>query len=368
MGLTTGNNEKYLRFWFEVNFMTIGLGMNREIAKKSMKKWFPYNKGGDFRKWYGNRIYVINWENDGHLLQTTMHPYDNRIWAHNFNLEFIFRKHLSWNDITSGTLAFRAFEQGFLFDSAAAVVFVPDDKYYHLLGYLNTKFVNKVSKLLNPTVHFKLGDYSKLPYCDIDNETIDKLAKNNIVLSKTDWDSFETSWDFTQHPLVRCASFSMEEMQEDKKKHICDMNYIREAYTNWENECFVRFNQLKSNEEELNRIFIDIYGLQNELVPDVEDKDVTVRKADLERDIRSFISYAVGCMFGRYSLEKEGLMFAGGDIKETYAYYGGTFADTANIPLDGKYTFEELGTPFYYLPVEGKNPLDCWNRRRVFGR
>ncbi|EOS37732.1 hypothetical protein C808_03712 [Lachnospiraceae bacterium M18-1] len=140
------------------------------------------------------------------------------------------------------------------------------------------------------------------------------------------------------------------------------MNYIEEAFSNWENECFLRFNQLKSNEEELNRIFIEIYGLQDELTPEVEDKDITVRKADLGRDIRSFISYAVGCMFGRYSLDQEGLMFAGGDIKDVYAYYDGTFGavDAANVRWDGKYTFEELTTPFYYLPIEGKEPLECW--------
>ena len=128
----------------------------------------------------------------------------------------------------------------------------------------------------------------------------------------------------------------------------------------WENECNTRFHNLKANEEELNCIFIDIYGFQDELTPEVEDKDVTVRKADLGRDIRSFISYAVGCMFGRYSLDQEGLMFAGGDMKDTYAYYDGTFADTATIQLHEKNPFEESKTPFYYLPVEGKEPLECW--------
>lgn len=360
MGLTTGDNNKYLRKWFEICFFSIGFGMSRITAKESGLTWFPYNKGGDFRKWYGNREYVVNWKNDGYMLQTTMHPDGNRIWAHNFNLEYNFKKHLSWNDITSDSLSFRAFGEGFLFDSAAAVTFVPEDKYYQLLGYLNTKFVNNISKLLNPTMHFKLGDYSKLPYEDWDNMEIKQLSKDNVKLSKSDWDSFETSWDFTQHPLIRCASFSIKEMQEDRKQYIKDMNYIRDAFISWENECFLRFNQLKANEEELNRIFIDIYGLQDELTPEVEDKDVTVRKADLGRDIRSFISYAVGCMFGRYSLDQEGLMFAGGDMKDIYAYYGVTFADIANIRLDGKYTFGELGTSFYYLPVDGKEPLECW--------
>lgn len=141
---------------------------------------------------------------------------------------------------------------------------------------------------------------------------------------------------------------------------IDDDRKVSDSYGLWKAYTDMAFEKLKHNEEELNRIFIDIYGLQDELKPEVEDRDVTVRKADLDRDIRSFISYAVGCMFGRYSLDQEGLMFAGGDMKDIYAYYGGTFADTANIRLDGKYSFGELGTLFYYLPVDGKEPLECW--------
>lgn len=163
-----------------------------------------------------------------------------------------------------------------------------------------------------------------------------------IRLSKLDWDSFEMSWDFMQHPLIRCAVFSMREMDVDRKNHIEDMNYIEDAFLNWENECSVRFEQLKSNEEKLNRIFINIYGLQNELTPEVESKDITVHKANLRRDIRSFIVYAVGCMFGRYSFGKEGVMFAGGSLKNVYSYY------------------EDVRISFYYLPVNGKVPLECW--------
>ena len=163
-------------------------------------------------------------------------------------------------------------------------------------------------------MHCQCGDVANIPVI-MDNtkkEQIDGFVKQNIEISRSDWDSFETSWDFQQHPLIRCAAFSMQEMAEDAKQHIRDMNYIEEAYTRWSDECYLRFNQLKANEEELNRIFIDIYGLQDELAPEVEDKDVSVRTADLKRDIRSFISYAVGCMFGRYSLDEPGLAYAGG--------------------------------------------------------
>lgn len=214
--------------------------------------------------------------------------------------------------------------------------------------------------MLNPTMNFQVKDVRAIPLIFEYKSEVEKLVLDTVSISKADWDSFETSWDFDLHPFIRYASFSIKEMQKDRMNNYEDLNYIKEAFVNWQNETFFRFNQLKSNEEELNRIFIDIYGLKNEFTPEVEDKDVSIRKADLDRDVRSFISYAVGCMFGRYSIDKEGLMFAGGDIKDIYAYYGGTFADTAEIPLDGSYTFGQLSSQFYYLPIEGKKPLDCW--------
>ena len=232
---------------------------------------------------------------------------------------------------------------------------------WYLLGLLNSKIASVTLSILSPTLDFHEGPMAKIPVIKSKDDTkIKNLVQNNVDMCKADWDSFETSWDFIQHPLIGYASFSMKKMQEDKENHTKDVNYIEEAYKNWENKCFVRFYQLKENEEEINRIFIDMYGLQDELTPNVDEKDVTVRKADLGRDIRSFISYAVGCMFGRYSLDQEGLMFAGGDMKDTYAYYDGTFADTATIQLHEKNPFEESKTPFYYLPVEGKEPLECW--------
>ena len=149
--------------------------------------------------------------------------------------------------------------------------------------------------MLSPTLNLQVGDVKSIPLVDADRENIEKMVQDNIDISKEDWDSFETSWDFQHHSLLRKVST------------------ISEAFDQWQNECEDRFNQMKDNEEELNRIFIDIYGLQDELTPEVEDKDVTVRKADLGRDIRSFISYAVGCMFGRYSLDVDGLAYAGGE-------------------------------------------------------
>ncbi len=361
VGMATANNDRFIRLWYEVFFMKIGLGYeSREKAVNSKRKWFPFAKGGEFRKWYGNNDYVVNWENDGFEIQNFKDEKTGRIRSHNYNLDYIFQSALTWTVIGSTSTSFRFCPIGFLYSNSGYGMFFEDETVkYEMLGFLNTKVVMKILNVLSPTIGFESGYLRKIPFIKADSRVYN-IVKENIVISRSDWDSFETSWDFTQHPLIRCVLFSIKEIQEDSNNYIKDMNYIRDAFTNWANECFLRFNQLKANEEELNRIFIHIYGLQNELTPEVEDKDVTVRKADLNRDIRSFISYAVGCMFGRYSLDQEGLMFAGGDMKDTYAYYDGTFADTATIQLYEKNAFEESKTPFYYLPVEGKEPLECW--------
>ena len=365
IGMRTGDNDKFMRMWYEIEsskFILKSQNASEAIAMKA--KWIPYNKGGDYRKWYGNQTYVVNWENDGYeIKENTKKVYpnlgDNLGWKIS-NEPYYFLPHICWTDLTTKGLAFRYFPKGFIFDCSANVFFA--DNIIQALGCLNSKVIEYFGNILNPTMHFKLNNFNSLPYieCKSDIDKINNFVKECIEISKTDWDSFETSWDFQQHPLIRCVSISRQETEADAQKHIKDMHYIEDAFTNWNNECNTRFNQLKSNEEELNRIFIDIYGLQDELTPEIADKDVTVRKADLQRDIKSLISYAVGCMFGRYSLDQEGLIFAGGRMEDKFAYYGGTFADTQNYQLDGTYTFGELGSKFYYLPVEGKKSLECW--------
>lgn len=352
-GMTTGNNDLFLRAWTELNYNTIAFNQ-RNISNINLKytKWIPYHKGGGMRKWYGNHEYVVNWlrSSEFNRAKTTMtHVY--------------LKPCITWSDISGKSFAGRYCYGGFLFDVKGSCAFSNENNLQLLIGLFNSKVTPVYVEALNPTTTTQVGDLKRIPFIEPSKEELDEIKKYVIEcvnISHIDWDSYEISWDFTQHPLICCASFSMKEMQEDSKHYIKDMNYIEDAFIRWENECFLRFNQLKQNEEELNHIFIDIYGLQDELTPEVEDKDVTVRKADLQRDIKSLISYAVGCMFGRYSLDKEGLVFAGGNMKDIYTYYGGTFADTVNIRLDGKYTFEELGTPFYYLSVDGKEPLECW--------
>ena len=200
-----------------------------------------------------------------------------------------------------------------------------DNKLYYLLAFCNSNFAMEVLKVIAPTINYQCGDIANLPviYDESKKTIIDSITEQNITLSKTDWDSFETSWDFEKHPLVVKSKDLWDTtavgaaMSAYYGKHIEVSCPLELCYLLWQGECKERFNRLKANEEELNRIFIDIYGLQDELTPEVEDKDVTVRKADLTRDIKSLISYAVGCMFGRYSLDTDGLAYAGGEWDST---------------------------------------------------
>ena len=354
-GIHTGDNNYYLRLWQEVKTEDIMLWQSEEW--NMCFSWAKLNKGGYFRKWYGNLEYVIRWKNDGEEVKNS----GRSVGAGN---KTFFKNMIGFTDITTYKPSFRYYGKGFVYDVSGPSCFndglIVSNEY--ILGLLNSKICDVVMDILSPTMHMNQTALSKISFLDykVHEKEVKDIVLNNINLSAFDWNSFEVSWDFQQHPLIRCASFSRKEMETDSKKHIQDMNYIEDAFTRWSNECYLRFTQLKSNEEEINRIFIDIYGLQDELTPEVEDKDVTVRKADLQRDIKSLISYAVGCMFGRYSLDKEGLIFAGGRMQDKFSYYSGTFADTQDYQLDGKYTLGELRSKFYYMPIEGKKALECW--------
>lgn len=339
-GMATADNDRFLRFWQEVDIDRIGFNISStEESVESSKRWFPYNKGGEYRKWYGNLSYIVNWENDGWLIRNNIDAKTGRIRSHNYNGDFAFRDGFTWTSLSISRISVRRSDLGFLFDSKGAMGFTTsNDDTLRAIALLNSVVGTEYLKIFSPTVDFKVGDIIQIPLIEGNCDRISDLTGACIKLSKMDWDSFETSWDFQFHPLVRCKSFSPEEVAEDAKYYIQDMNYIREAFTNWNNECYLRFNQLKANEEELNRIFIDIYGLQDELTPEVEDKDVTVRKADLSRDIRSLISYAVGCMFGRYSLDRPGLVFAGGDFDRVYwKHKGQAPLDEQGEPIGGGY-------------------------------
>lgn len=297
LGMATADNDRFLRFFWEINYGDCDLECKSiEENITSMKKWFPYAKGGNYRKWYGNNERLVNWFNNGISIRSFTDD-NGKIRSHNYNLDFIFKKGITWNALSSSKTSFRCLNNA-LFDNAGSSLFLHNDEDYEMmLAFLNSKLTILLLPMINPTLNYQPGTIASLPFARA--EQTKSVVKQNIALSKSDWDAFETSWDFTKHPLLR------------------NKLTISEAYAEWETECNARFAQLKANEEELNRIFIDIYGLQDELTPEVEDKDVTVRKADLQRDIKSLLSYAVGCMFGRYSLDVEGLAFAGGTWDES---------------------------------------------------
>ena len=298
-GMTTTNNERFLRFWFEVEIRRIGFGYKSiDDTVDRLYKWFPFCKGGDFRRWAGNECYVVNWFNNGEEIRKAAQGASG---GRLVNIDCALQKSIVWTKISSSIICLRYKNTGLFFSDAAPGLFSDDEKLMYILGLMNTKYAMKIINLINPTLNFVPGTIASIPIIDglPCISEVKQLVKQNISLSKSDWDAFETSWDFTKHPLLR------------------NKLTISEAYSEWEAECNTRFAQLKANEEELNRIFIDIYGLQDELTPEVEDKDVTVRKADLQRDIKSLLSYAVGCMFGRYSLDVEGLAYAGGEWDES---------------------------------------------------
>ena len=299
-GLSTSDNERFLRIWEEVAYNNISFNYDScESTLDGRYKWVPHNKGGSFRRWYGNRDYVVNWRNDGEEIKIAVvnNPTDpdTTSWSRRiFNWNKFFKQGISWSDVATGKLACRFIPAGAIFNATGPTFFANDrnnEKY--LLALFNSNVFQEFLNLVCPGLHYNTGPISKLPVIFAKQEIITAYAESNIEMSQKDWDSFETSWDFKKHPLLR------------------NVSTISEAFTQWQAECEERFNQLKANEEELSRIFIDIYGLQDELTPEVEDKDVTVRKADLQRDIKSLLSYAVGCMFGRYSTYKDGLLFAG---------------------------------------------------------
>ena len=318
-GLATTDNNRFLRLWFEVPFNHVGVGFHSaKDALSSGMKWFPLNKGGEFRKWYGNKDYLVNWEHDGQEMKAAViRRYNGGSYTKEIRSESrYFQDSITWSALTTGQSSFRRSDYGAIFDSAGSSMF-PEVNWKYLIALLNTKVVDQILNVINPTLNYGAGSIAKIPIVVEESEKIkvDEIAGDCVSLAKFDWDNFETSWDFKIHPLVRLKDNMRLTVTDGDSK--IKSYFLQGAYSAWENECEERFDHLKANEEELNRIFIDIYGLQDELTPEVEDKDVTVRKADLQWDIKSLLSYAVGCMFGRYSLDTEGLAYAGGDWDES---------------------------------------------------
>ncbi len=311
IGLVTGDTNRFLRYWYELNNKLINYNcLNNEQSIKSKDKWFPYQKGGSYRKWYGNNDYVINWFNDGDEIKNkNFEANTGRVRSHNYNGDFGFKKAITWTKISSSNYAFRYVNNGFLYDDAGPIGCCKDNFEFLMLGLYNSVVGTYYLSMLNPTLNLTPGNLLTMPFRQeiiTAKQNITKIVEELILLSKEDWDSFETSWDFTRHPLL---------------KPMTKVSTIRDSVANWNTYTYQQRSLLKHKEEELNKIFIDIYGLNDELTPEVDDKDITIRKEDKVRDIKSFISYAVGCMFGRYSLDKDGLIYAGGDFDNVYQKY-----------------------------------------------
>lgn len=324
-GLTTGSNQKHVRYHFEISRGNVGRGLTSRLdAQKSANKWFPYNKGGEFRKWYGNDLFVVNWFNDGKELQETLHPSGERIWAHNFNLDFIFKPSVSWSDITTKGLSARLFPSGFLFDATGLSAFERSESQesrFRVAAICNSKVGSYISPMFNPTMHFKSGDFSEMPLASRAEKVDQADILSAYSLSVADWDSYEISWDFTTLPLLH----------PDHRQATLKASY-QKLRTHWR-EMTLEMQRL---EEENNRIFIDAYGLQDELTPEVPLNEITLTcnphyryggdKSEEELEallladtMRELVSYAVGSMFGRYSLDKPGLILA--NQGETLADY-----------------------------------------------
>ena len=318
----TGNNDRFLRKFWELN--------NNNINNK--ERWIFYAKGGGYRKWWGNLENVINWS----PVARKIYKYgDGKHASQIINEEYWYKKGITWGLITSKKPSFRIMPQNATFDKGGSTIIVFDTIYNYVLGLLNSKVFTTVARIFNPTLNFQVNDIRMTPLKILNNNKVGNIVEKCVEISKEDWDSFETSWDFKAHPLIKHKEGSGYDKNLDK------WNYkISDAYESWKLNCDEKFKLLKNNEEELNRIFIDIYGLNNEIIAKVDDKDITIRKADRLREVKSLISYTVGCMFGRYSLYEDGLIYAGGEFDESR--YKKFKADSDNIiPITDEAYFDD---------------------------
>ena len=288
-GIQTSDNKRFLRLWFEVSIQNSLINKTTKLTTNlDSFKWIPYNNGGFFRKWYGNQEAVINWENDGFELRN----FKKSLLR---NIDFNFKQMISWSKLSSGKIAFRYYPEGFIFGGASGSIEDNRNNIY-LLGFLNSNIAQSFLDLISPTLNYESGHISSLPIIINENkkEQISNIVLENISICKNDWDDYETSWNFKKHPLL-----------------YYNLNLI-ESFKIWCDYKNKEYGKLKNNEYKLNKIFSEIYNLS---IPDeIEDKYISISKANLETDIKSFISYAIGCMLGRYSLDNEGLQFAGGEF------------------------------------------------------
>lgn len=338
-GMFTGANDLFFRLWFEPAYYSIRFGV-KEKAEIFNGQYVPMNSGGEFRRWYGNRWNIIKFDKQHYNMITANKGHRNP--------QYYFKKSAVWTKITTGKFSLRLSEQGFINNDASMAIYEGRVPLEIICGLLNSKVAQYYLSSVNESLNYTTGNVASIPYIDIGDNEVSEIVIRCVSLSKQDWDSYETSWDFQRHPLLHPAAS------------------LSDAYTAWKDECEQRFLQLQANEEELNRIFIDIYGLQDELTPDVADKDVTVHRIFDTKDevpesmqgssyvrtkrdeVVSLLSYAVGCMFGRYSLDRQGLVFAGGNFDSVYWKFKGQAAlNEQGDPIDGGYAGISLADYHY---------------------
>ena len=297
-GLFTCDNNRFLRLWYEVDVNNIFWKCrNKEENLKDNRLWYPYNKGGNYRKWYGNHEYVVRFENFGKEIseyrvasgQSASFP----------GQDYYFKESLSWSFISAAKFGIRYYPEGFIFDIAGSSVFVNESEdLYNILAFLGSEVAVYALQIMNPTMNYQAGNVRQLPISKkiVENKELGKLAKRNIELAKEDWDDFEISWEFSKHPLINGE------------------RNLKEAYEKWEDITKIRFEEVKANEQKINEIVVSEYKLDDHIMNCPEEKYITMRKADLIRDVKSLLSYAVGCMYGRYSLDESGIICAGGEF------------------------------------------------------
>ena len=298
VGLQTGDVNKFIRFWFEVNFNNIEFNCKScEETNHINKKWFPYNKGGNYRKWYGNNYHIVNWENNGFEIKNNRNK-NGKLKSRPQNSDFYFKKGLTYSSLSSGKISFRYNTEGFIFDTKGSKCFINNENNFeYIFAFLNNDITMIFLSFLAPTLDFNVGSLKKLPliYEKKYNEEIYNIVQENIKITKEEWDDYELSWDFKIHPLLKFKEKTIEKSFNNRKKYN-----------------LTRFKSLKYNEERLNEIFSIIYSINFDM--EIEDKFVSIKQVNNKNEVKSFISYAIGCMFGRYSLDNIGLKFTGGNF------------------------------------------------------
>ena len=330
VGLQTGNVNKFIRFWFEVNFNNIEFNCKScEESSQINKKWFPYNKGGNYRKWYGNNYHIVNWKNNGFEIKNNRNK-NGKLKSRPQNSDFYFKKGLTYSSLSSGKISFRYNIEGFIFDTKGSKCFINNEnKFEYIFAFLNNDITMIFLSFLAPTLDFNVGSLKKLPiiFDKSYNKEIYKLVHENIKITKEEWDDYEISWDFKIHPLLEFKEKTIEQSIKNKKQHNLKI-----------------FKCLKHNEKRLNEIFSIIYSINFDT--NINDKYMSIKKVNDENEIKSFISYAIGCMFGRYSLDHKGLQFTGGNFNINNYHLFQPDEDNIIPVLDSEYFEDDIAGRF----------------------